>query len=288
MNIELLPAGSAALLGVALAAMLLLAAKWIMQPARWEAEHRATVPLWIRLALSPAIVLEPMVSRLLPELHARRTERTLESLGLKPTLTSARWEATRLVLGAAGAALVLGWSNALVAALTATLVFWSCGRWLAGQRNAQASRITRELPAYLDLLTVCVEAGASLTSGARLIVAQSPPGPVRSYFDRVLREVRGGRPRAQAFTHVAELFAVESLGTLASALSHAETSGMSLGQVLRAQAEQRSAERFSRAERLAMQAPVKMLGPLILCIFPCTFIVIAVPIAVRLKEALGT
>jgi tight adherence protein C len=193
-----------------------------------------------------------------------------------------------MVLGGAGAALALGWTSPLVAALTIAVVYWACGRWLVAQRKVQAGRITRDLPAYLDLMSVCIEAGATLTSGIRLIVAQSPPGPVRSYFDRVLREVRGGRPRAQAFTHVAGLFAVESLVTLASALSHAETSGMSLGQVLRAQVEQRTAERFSRAERLAMQAPVKMLGPLILCIFPCTFIVIAVPIAVRLREALGT
>jgi len=103
----------------------------------------------------------------------------------------------------------------------------------------------------------------------------------------VLREIRGGRPRAEAFTHVAGIYGNESLTTLASALEHAESAGMSLGQVLRAQAEQRTAERFARAEKLAMQAPVKMLGPLILCIFPCTFIVIGVPIAVRLKEALG-
>jgi tight adherence protein C len=59
---------------------------------------------------------------------------------------------------------------------------------------------------------------------------------------------------------------------------------MSLGQILRTQSEQRTAERFARAERLAMQAPVKMLGPLIFCIFPCTFIVLAVPIVVRMLE----
>jgi tight adherence protein C len=134
---------------------------------------------------------------------------------------------------------------------------------------------------------VCVEAGATLTSGIRLILEQAPDSALRSYFERVLREVRSGRPRAQAFAEVADSFAVESLGTLAAALAAAEGAGLSLGQVLRTQAAQRTAERFARAERLAMQAPVKMLGPLILCIFPCTFIVIAVPIAVRLKEALG-
>jgi len=118
----------------------------------------------------------------------------------------------------------------------------------------------------------------------RLIVQESPPGPLRSYFDRVLREVRSGRLRSDAFVRVAASYGVESLQTLASALAHAEASGMSLGQVLRSQSEQRNAERFVRAERLAMLAPVKMLGPLILCIFPCTFIVLAIPVVYRLAE----
>lgn len=61
---------------------------------------------------------------------------------------------------------------------------------------------------------------------------------------------------------------------------------MSLGGVLRAQASQRTAERFAEAEKLALQAPVKLLGPLILCIFPCTFIVLSVPVVVRLMEVL--
>ena len=154
----------------------------------------------------------------------------------------------------------------------------------AGQRLRDA-RIGRELPSYLDLLTVSIEAGSSLTASIRLIVERSPAGPLRSYFERVLREIRGGRSRAQAFAGVADVYAVAALTSLATALTHGESSGMSLGGILRAQGAQRNAERFAAAEKLAMQAPVKLLGPLILCIFPCTFIVLAIPILVRLREA---
>ncbi len=143
-------------------------------------------------------------------------------------------------------------------------------------------RIARDLPSYLDLLTVCVEAGATLTAGVNQIIEGAPDSPLRRYFEHVLREVRGGQLRAHAFERVAALYAVPSLSTLAAALGHAESSGMSLGGILRAQGQQRIAERFARAEKLAMQAPVKLLGPLILCIFPCTFVVLAVPIVVRL------
>lgn len=272
---------------LATASLLMLAARqW--RTAR-SVDPAMRPPPLLRLAQPLALLLEPLVDCILLPARRRAVDSRLEALGLAPGLNAVRFEAlclaTALVLGAGMLLLPgLGWL-ALPAALCAYLLG---GQWLKRQRHLQEQSIARELPAWLDLMTVCVEAGSTLTSGLRLIIEQAPPGPLRDFFERVLREVRGGRPRARAFSHVAALIGNESLTTLASALEHAESSGMSLGQVLRAQAEQRTAERFARAEKLAMQAPVKMLGPLILCIFPCTFIVIGVPIAVRLKEALGT
>lgn len=272
---------------LATASLLMLAARqW--RTAR-SVDPAMRPPPLLRLAQPLALLLEPLVDCILLPARRRAVDSRLEALGLAPGLNAVRFEAlclaTALVLGAGMLLLPgLGWL-ALPAALCAYLLG---GQWLKRQRHLQEQSIARELPAWLDLMTVCVEAGSTLTSGLRLIIEQAPPGPLRDFFERVLREVRGGRPRARAFSHVAALIGNESLTTLASALEHAESSGMSLGQVLRTQAEQRTAERFARAEKLAMQAPVKMLGPLILCIFPCTFIVIGVPIAVRLKEALGT
>jgi tight adherence protein C len=217
--------------------------------------------------------------------------RVLDSNGLHPQLTPVLWIATRVAHGAVAAIVVLVLAGAGfwgAAALAGMAGFMAGSLWLRRMNMERERQIARELPAYLDLLTVCVEAGATLTAGVRLIVAQAPESPLRAYFERVLREVRGGRPRAEAFAHVAAIHGVESLTTLANALAHAEGAGMSLGQILRTQSQQRTAERFARAERLAMQAPVKMLGPLIFCIFPCTFIVLAVPIVVRMLEAFRT
>lgn len=247
------------------------------------------LPLLMRLVSSLALLLEPLVDCLMSPRLAARIAPDLDALGLSPPLSPARWMAHRVALAmCAGAMGLLLPGSAWPALLLVAAGYLLGGQWMRRQREFQHREILRELPAWLDMMTVCVEAGATLTSGLRLLVDQSPASPLRDYFERVLREVRGGRTRASAFSQVATLYGVESLSTLASALAHAEGSGMSLGQVLRAQAEQRTAERFARAEKLAMQAPVKMLAPLILCIFPCTFIVIAVPIAVRLKEALGT
>lgn len=279
-----------ACMALAVACFTLRVLRSVRMPAPREPATQSRLPLPLRAVAPLGRLLEPLAACLTPEVRLRAVTRTLEVLGLGPGLPAVRWESLCMAQGVAFALVAAAClpGRAWPALLLAAGGYLSGGLWLKRQLEIQRHAIARDLPAWLDLMTVCVEAGATLTAGLRLIVAQAPPGPLRDYFDRVLREVRGGRARAQAFSHVADLYGVESLGTLASALTHAESSGMSLGQVLRAQAEQRTAERFARAEKLAMQAPVKMLGPLILCIFPCTFIVIGVPIAVRLKEALGS
>lgn len=286
MNALLLPAACLCI-AAACASLLLRVAR--SRRRRLPMDRQAQPPLLMRCTLPIAWIIEPLVDGLLWSARRRMLARRLEALGLADAFTPQRWESmcAALALIAAAAMLVMP-GLAWLALPGAACGYLIGGQWLARRRIAQDQAIARELPAWLDLMTVCVEAGSTLTAGLRLIIAQAPPGPLCDYFERVLREVRGGRARAQAFSHVAAIMGNESLTTLASALEHAESSGMSLGQVLRAQGEQRTAERFARAEKLAMQAPVKMLGPLIFCIFPCTFIVIGVPIAVRLAEALGT
>jgi tight adherence protein C len=251
-------------------------------------------PLPIRPFLGPARLVAVLIAKQLPSAYCAKTRRRLEKADLHPGIDASQWAGlcicVTLATGtAAFLVTILAGLDGLPYVLVAAALAWiGCERWVQQRIIDCERRIVRDLPPCLDLLTLCVEAGATLTAAARFIVEQAPDGPLRNYFDRVLREVRSGRARAQAFASVADSYGVECLSTLASALSHAETAGMSIGQVLRTQAEQRSTERFVRAERQAMQAPVKMLGPLIFCIFPCTFIVLAVPIAYRLMEVFRT
>ena len=278
-------------LAMTLSALVTLLMRHMRAPLHARSAPDLPLPLTFRLTGPLTALLEPLAEALLPISRSTQTMKRLDRLGLSAAMSPAGWEASRAAHAAmSGAAvLLLPASHSLwFPVLAAGAGYALPALWLTRSLKRQSDHIMRELPGYLDLLTVAVEAGASLTSGIRMIVAEAPSSPLRNYFDRVLREVRGGRPRAAAFSHVAALYGIESLLTLASALAHAEASGMSLGQVLRTQAEQRTAERFARAEELAMQAPVKMLGPLILCIFPCTFIVLAVPIVARLREALGS
>jgi tight adherence protein C len=264
------------------------------RPPAGFAHALTTWPMPLRPLLGPARLVTTLIADRLPPGYSARIRRRLEMADLHPGVNPAQWTGLCLsaafvaAIASAAGCLLAGFNVAPWAVLAAAIAWVACERWIHRRIADRERRIARELPACLDLLTVCVEAGATLTAASRFIVEQAPEGPLRNYFDRVLREVRSGRGRAQAFTSVADSYGVECLSTLASALSHAEAAGMSIGQVLRTQAEQRSSERFVRAERQAMQAPVKMLGPLIFCIFPCTFIVLAVPIAYRLVEAFRT
>jgi tight adherence protein C len=156
--------------------------------------------------------------------------------------------------------------------------------WVRERRAARLRAIARSLPFYLDVITLSVEAGANLTGALRHAVSKGPTGPLQVELERVLRDVRAGRTRADALRALADRLELPSVGSWVAALVAAERHGSSLGPILRAQAEQRRQERFQHAEKLAMKAPVKMLFPLLCFIFPCTFVLLFFPVAVRLVE----
>jgi tight adherence protein C len=116
------------------------------------------------------------------------------------------------------------------------------------------------------MLTLAIESGCNLTVGINIAVEKTPDSPLKRAFARLLREVRSGRTRIDGLRTLEERMDISVVTSLTSALVQAEKTGASLGSVLRAQSTQRTNERFARAEKLAMEAPVKMLGPLILCI----------------------
>lgn len=157
--------------------------------------------------------------------------------------------------------------------------------WLRDQMKRIELQVLRNLPNFLDMLTLAVESGCNLTVGITIAVEKTPDNPLRRAFARLLREIRSGRTRIDALRSLEDRIDLPAVQSLVSALVQAEKTGASMGTVLRAQSAQRTNERFARAEKLAMEAPVKMLGPLILCIFPCTFLVIGFPIGMKMMSA---
>jgi tight adherence protein C len=219
-----------------------------------------------------------------------RIRESLRRAGQDYTLTPAQFFAGKL-LSTALVALVLGgmmaWvdQNALTFGLAgATFGFYWPEMWLRDMAKSRNLRILKGLPFFLDIVTMAVEAGLNLSSALQQAVDKMPPGPLMVEINRLLREVRAGKPRTDAMRDMAAHLDFGPINSLVSALVQGEMMGSSLGPILRAQSEQRRTERFQRAEKLALEAPVKMLGPLIACIFPCTFVVIFFPIVVKFLQ----
>lgn len=153
--------------------------------------------------------------------------------------------------------------------------------WLSDVRGRRAKAVQRTLPSYLDFITMAVEAGLNMTGAISQAMDKGPPGPLKHEFYMVVRDLRSGLPRADALRRMESRLQMVEISSFVGTVIQAEKMGASLGAALRGQAEQRRVERFQRAEKLAMEAPVKLIGPLMMFIFPVTFIVLGFPIVMK-------
>jgi len=153
--------------------------------------------------------------------------------------------------------------------------------WLRGQVKGRQKLIIKALPDSLDLVTTCVEAGLGLDA-ALARVAEKTEGPFAEELRRMLRDVAMGRLRRDALTELHERVGVEELTNFINAIIQAEQLGVAISQVLRVQSDQLRTKRRQRAEKSAHEAPIKMLFPLVLFIFPAFMIVILGPAAIRI------
>jgi tight adherence protein C len=157
--------------------------------------------------------------------------------------------------------------------------------WLRDISRKRQRRFEKEFPFFLDILVLGMRAGLTFTASLEQALTQLRDGPVKDEFSRYLRETRSGAVRRMALDRLAARVAVPAMANFTASVAQAEETGGSLGDILADQARQRRQERFTRAEKLANQAPVKMLFPLIALLFPVTFIIIGFPIAIQLREA---
>jgi len=133
----------------------------------------------------------------------------------------------------------------------------------------------------LDMLTVCMEAGQSF-DGALLQVARSVEGPIAGEFARVLSEIQIGRTRGQAFQGMGERTTPPEVKTFVSAIVQADRLGLPIANVLREQAKEMRLVRRQRAEEKAQKIPVKILFPMLFCVFPALLVVVIGPGVIRI------
>lgn len=276
---------AAAVAGASLAASVAVAARSIPREAGVQRERP---PLAWRLAWPLVVALAHWPGGLASPRYRFAAQRRLRQADLERALTPEQFLAGKCLCAALALMSIVG-CTALVGAVHPIAVLgslaagsWLPDLWLRDRIASQRRRVHRDLPFYLDVVTLAVESGLNLTAALGYAVDQGPGGPVRAEFAQVLRDMRAGRTRAEALKAMADRLAMPAVASLVSALNTAERQGASLANVLRAQAEQRRSERFLLAERRAMEAPVKMLLPLLVFVFPCTFVVLFFPVAVRL------
>jgi tight adherence protein C len=154
--------------------------------------------------------------------------------------------------------------------------------WLSDQIKKRQRAIARALPYNVDLLTLSVEAGLDFGAAIGTVVEKGQPGPLMEEFNIMLNEIRLGKTRAEALRNMADRIQLIDVSTFVSNLIQADKMGTGLGKVLRILCNQMRIARTHRAEKLANEAPVKMLLPLIGCIFPTVFLIIFGPIVYRL------
>lgn len=151
-------------------------------------------------------------------------------------------------------------------------------------KKRREKNIVRSLPTYLDFLTLATQAGLNVSAAVLQAVEKGPESPLKQEFRKYLRDLRAGMSRDDALRAMADRLDIAEINAFTTAVIQAEKTGASVGNTLKAQSDQRRTERFQKAEKLAMEAPVKLIFPLVVFIFPTTFIIIFFPIAMKLME----
>jgi tight adherence protein C len=231
------------------------------------------------------------VGRLLPRSMMKGVETKLMIAGEPMTLTGFLTMVVVTTVSASGFGLLiitvsgasLGTMQLGILGLLVFIGFYMPFYLVGSRAKARQHAIIKSLPDAFDLITTCVEAGLGLDA-ALARVAEKVEGPFADELARSLRDVSLGKTRRDALKELGERTAVPDLIQFTNAVIQAEAMGSSVGTVLRVQAEQLRVKRRQRAEEQAYKAPVKMLFPLVLCIFPTLFIVILGPAIITIMN----
>jgi pilus assembly protein TadC len=200
------------------------------------------------------------------------------------------WRPTRAFIGFLAALPVylatasLGVGALGATAVTASLAFAVAPLFLDSLRRRATQALLDELALHLDLIALALEAGSSLTSALHACAERAPDGPLRRAWARAVLDIHAGAEVQDVLKDLDQRLGLRPFSVTLLALRSAERAGMDAGAVLRERARQAAAARFARAERLARAAPLRLWATLVLCIAPCTLVVLAFPVSLLLAK----
>jgi tight adherence protein C len=241
--------------------------------------------------------LSGSVARVTSSSFSERTEKRLALAGNPGDIRVADWLGVKAIGAIVGAILffvlfgvigLLGFPfliAILLAAVGGLFGYTAPEFWLGRRVKKRQKAILLMIPDALDLLTISVRAGLGFDAALGKVV-EKLQGPLSDEFRRALAEVRVGKARRDALRDIVPRTEVIPLTNFIGAIIQAEQLGVSISKVLQVQSEQLRIERRQRAEEQAAKAPIKMLFPLVGCIFPSLFIVILGPAIILIVENL--
>lgn len=237
--------------------------------------------------------LSDITRRLTPQQQLEATRRKLELAGqtTDPTQFFMQRIAWTVILGILGFVLAVVRNSPFTEMIAFTAGGLALGYYfpmlsLNSKIRRRQENIIKALPDALDLLVICVEAGLGLDA-AMGKVYEKWDNELALAFGRVLREIQLGKLRRDAMKDMASRMDVADVTTFVSAIVQAEQLGVSMSKILRVQSDQMRVKRRQRAQEKAQQAPVKMMIPMVLLIFPSIWVVLLGPAVIKLMNTDG-
>lgn len=243
--------------------------------------------------IGPVVIgLGNFLKRFTPVGYLEKKQRKLMLAGYPGNLDAPAFIVIKLLTTALGlaAAFVLrdlgsdALQQVVLFALPIALGFFGPDAWLERKVGERRQAMLRALPDILDLLVISVEAGLGFDSALARVVG-TVPGPLSEEFFRMLQETRVGVSRRDAMRHLSDRTDLDELRSFLLAMIQAEAFGVTIARVLRVQADEMRVKRRQRAQEKAFAAPVKLVFPLVFCIFPSLFIVLLGPAAIQIADA---
>ena len=257
------------------------------------------LPLSFKLLLPLAPNLKPMMAGPSMAAQRERADARLVTGGFEGLLSGWEYLSLRLLLPVCFGIpwILLIHSGARVSPILAAsalpldlfgllLLYIQPAIWLRKAVEKRQRAILRSLPFVLDLLTLSVEAGMDFMSALQRSTEARKIDEFGEEILRVVREIQLGTPRRVALRTMSKRIDLPDVRSVVNALVQADELGVSVGAILRIQSDQIRQRRFDRAEKLANEAPVKLLGPLLLFIFPSVFLILLGPVLYRLFQQL--
>jgi tight adherence protein C len=220
--------------------------------------------------------LSPLVSMLELPNYRERVKRMILTAGMDRALTTDEFIAFKIVSAFFFAILpVVAFQRFIptVEILLFLFGFFFPDLWLKGLVDQRQREILKNLPYFIDLLTLSVEAGLDFQIALQRVIEKAEHSALRTEFSNMLQEIKMGRTRGDALRNLAHRVNIQDITSFAAVLIQADQLGSSVGSVMRAQSDKMRAERFQRAEKMGAQAATKILIPIMIFVLPALFVV---------------